>query len=106
MAVDEEVEGVAGEEAEGVAGEVDPSVVVANSQEILATLPRLSSGMTTMCLTTKPHISKLVEGEGVGVAVVVDVDGDEDLVLLGLGSQLSLEPDQFQRQTYWDPLAC
>jgi hypothetical protein len=102
MAVDEEVEGVAGEEAEGVAGEVDPSVVVANSQEILATLPRLSSGMTT----TKPHISKLVEGEGVGVAVVVDVDGDEDLVLLGLGSQLSLEPDQFQRQTYWDPLAC
>jgi hypothetical protein len=104
MAVDEEVEGVAGEEVEGVAGEVDPSVVVARSQEVLATLPRLSSGMTTMCLIAKPHISKLVEGVGVAVGVVVAVE--EDPELLGLGSHLSLEPDQFQKRTYWGPLAC
>ena len=66
MAVDvEEVEGVAGEEAEGVAREADPSVVVAGSQEVMAALLGLSSGMTTIRLKTKPHISKLVEGVGV-----------------------------------------
>lgn len=114
------------EGVEDVAGEVDPSVVVAGSQEVLAALPRLSSGMTTMCLIRKPQISKLAEavgvvaavgaGEGVDVAVSVEVaeavfevveeDEDEDFELLGLGSQLSLEPDQFQRQPCWEPLVC
>lgn len=118
------------EEVEGVAGEVDPSVVVAGSQEVLAALPGLSSGMTTMCLIRKPQISKLAEAVGVVAAVgagedvdvdvdvavsvkvavavseVVEEDEDEDFELLGLGSQLSLEPDQFQRQTCWEPLAC